>query len=83
MKETMMCRAYNLPDGSYIEARVYEGDENEFRTLDVSWVKNDGTSQVLCCIDYEAEKGLRTLAYDDECDDPVFERVVSLFTGGN
>lgn len=81
--EVDKAKAFRLPDGSYIKMETSEGDvnaskrrERSWRTLDVSLVRPSGIEEVLCCFDYEGRKGLRVLVYDEEHEEPVFERLV-------
>lgn len=74
-------KAFYLPDGSYIKAEVYEGDvrcdgddPRRWKSLDISLIHPDGKEEVLCCVDFEYQKGLRTIVYDGENADPVYEK---------
>lgn len=78
-------KAFHLPDGCYLKMQTSEGkvnanekDERRWRSLDVSLVRSSGIEEVLCCFDYEDQKGLRILVYDDEHENPVFEHLVKL-----
>lgn len=72
-------RAFALPNGARIEIEVYEGDVNahdgddrNWKAADINLVHPNGYKEVLCTVDYEDEKGLRTLVYESEGEDPIF-----------
>ena len=49
-----------------------EAGPDDWNALDVKLVDRGGREQLLCSIEYEDMKGLRTLVYDDESAEPVF-----------
>ena len=74
---------FYFPDGCYLKMRVSTGkvnasekDERNWRSLDVILLWPSGTEDVLCCFDYEDQKGLRILVYDREREEPIFEHLV-------
>ena len=52
--------------------RGAEAGPDDWNALDVKLVDRGGREQLLCSIEYEDMKGLRTLVYDDESAEPVF-----------
>lgn len=71
--------AFTLPDGSYIKVETTgtgrEGAEagpDDWSALDVTLVRKDESESLLCGIEYDTQKGLRTLVYDDKHENPVF-----------
>ena len=78
-------KAFRLPDGCYLKMQTSEGrvnanekDDRNWRSLDVSLIRPSGIEEVLCCFDYEDQKGLRILVYDEEHEEPIFEHLVSV-----
>ena len=64
-----------LNNGAIIKAESY-GDDSIWKSIDIVIYHRDGTSQTLCCIDYEYEGEkdiLRALVFEDgNSDEPVF-----------
>lgn len=84
MMQVDKARAFYLPDGSYIKVETFGGDVNAHETdnrnwkaMDVNLIRPDGRDVLLCSVEYEGQKGLRTLVYDDESGEPVFERLAA------
>lgn len=74
---------FYFPDGCYLKMRVSTGkvnasekDERNWRSLDIILLWPSGTEDVLCCFDYEDQKGLRILVYDRDREEPIFEHLV-------
>ena len=85
MMQVDKARAFYLPDGSYIKVETFGGDVNaheadsrNWKAMDVNLIRPDGRDVLLCSVEYEEQKGLRTLVYDDESGEPVFERLAGL-----
>lgn len=82
MMQIEKARAFYLPDGSYLKVETF-GDENGgarikengWRSMDVRLIRPDGKDALICAVEYDREKGLRTLLFDEEHDEPIYERV--------
>lgn len=80
----MIAKAFCLPDGSYIKVETFGGDVNahesdsrNWKAMDVNLIRPDGRDVLLCSVEYENQKGLRTLVYDDESDEPIYEHMAA------
>lgn len=58
-------------DPSFI--RIEESHGDVWKSVDLSRVNPDGGLDLICCADYEDEKGLRVLVFDGDTDTPIFE----------
>lgn len=74
--------AFTLPDGSYINVETTgtgrEGAEagpDDWSALDVTLVRKDESESLLCSVEYDDPKGLRTLVYRDDSEKPIFTHV--------
>lgn len=74
--------AFTLPDGSYIKVETTgtgrEGAEagpDDWSALDVTLVRKDESESLLCSVEYDDPKGLRTLVYNDDSEKPIFIHV--------
>ena len=74
--------AFTLPDGSYIKVETTgtgrEGAEagpDDWSALDVTLVRKDESESLLCSVEYDDLKGLRTLVYNDDSEKPIFTHV--------
>jgi len=79
--------AFYLPDGSYIKTETHSGDvnahesdERNWDALDVYLIDRDGKKDLLCSVDYEDQKGLRVLVYDEESEEPVYKHPADIGT---
>lgn len=71
--------AFTLLNGAFVRVETtgtgkegVEAGPDDWNALDVKLIDRDGREQLLCSIEYEDMKGLRTLVYDDESAEPVF-----------
>ena len=74
--------AFTLPYGSYIKVETTgtgrEGAEagpDDWSALDVTLVRKDESESLLCSVEYDDPKGLRTLVYNDDSEKPIFTHV--------
>lgn len=81
--------AFTLPDGSYIKVETTgtgrEGAEagpDDWSALDVTLVRKDESESLLCSVEYDKQKGIRTLVYDDEHENPVFIKDAEYYFSG-
>lgn len=76
-------KAFCLPDGAFVKVELYEDDHAgnskypmSWKALDISLIGPDGHDEILCSIDLDDQKGLRTLVFDKDKAEPVFERYI-------
>lgn len=81
-------KAFHFPNGAYLKIENSEGDVNSnekddrhWCSLDISLVFPSGFEELLCCFDYEDQRGLRIVVYESEGKDPIFERKVRCDSG--
>lgn len=74
--------AFTLPDGSYIKVETtgtgregVEAGPDDWSALDVTLVRKDESESLLCSVEYDDPKGLRTLVYNDDSEKPIFTHV--------
>lgn len=74
-------RAFVLPNGATVEVEVHEGDVNahdgddrNWKAVDVTLTHPNGDIEVLCTVDYEDDRGVRTNVYEYESADPIYVR---------
>ena len=66
--------SFTLPNGVVIAA--YNVSENDWEAIDVCAEFPNGSSEVICSVDYEKEEDkLRVFVHDRETDDPVYEQL--------
>ncbi len=70
---TLVCNEMTLPGGITLKAENY-GDDPIWKSIDIVITYPDGTSETVCCADYEEEKKLlRVQAFKQgNIDEPVF-----------
>jgi len=80
MMQIEKARAFNLPDGSYIKVETFDGsvnankdDDRTWIAMDVNRIFPDGHDVLLCSVEWEDGKGLRTRVWGEENGDPFFE----------
>ena len=84
MMQVEKARAFYLPDGSYIkvetfggDVKAYEKDDRHWQAMDVNLIRPDGRDVLLCSVEFEDKKGLRTLVYGDENGEPIYEHLAA------
>lgn len=83
MMQIERAKAFYLPDGSFIKAEVYEGKQKNgmsdpcgWKSLDITLIRPDGKDELLCCIDFDDQSGLKTRVYDRSSAKPEFEKYI-------